>query len=198
MRWTDQSHGNPEHKLPGRRKEIRVENQPTFAHVADLLLEDVVAIFIHVGAQEVLESVVDLQPGGQHGDPLPHRVALQNQRHRGSCSTSTQHIQALLLGPSPYLHVLQVLDALDHVLLLGGALCCTLGQASPSGGWTLVVLVLAVWRTQQEPSLPSQLTSLTTPGDQDQDQHQDPNSISLQMTMTAPVLFTFPTSTWTH
>lgn len=76
----------------GRRKEIRVEDQPTFAHVADLLFEDVVAIFIHVGAQEVLESVVDLQPGGQHGDPLPHRVALQNHRHRGSCSTSTQHI----------------------------------------------------------------------------------------------------------
>lgn len=48
----------------------------------------------------------------------------------------------------PYLHVLQVLYALNHVLLLSGALCCTLSQSSSSGCWTLVVFVITVWRTQ--------------------------------------------------
>lgn len=58
---------------------------PTFAHVADLLLEDVVAALVHVRAQKVLEAVVDLQAGGGHGHPLPHRVTLTRKRiPRGS------------------------------------------------------------------------------------------------------------------
>lgn len=48
----------------------------TFAHVANLLLEHIVAIFINMGSQKVLEAVVNLQPGGCHGHPLPHTVAL--------------------------------------------------------------------------------------------------------------------------
>lgn len=82
--------GRVEDKLS---EEIQRQNQPTFAHVADLLLEDVVAIFIHVGAQEVLESVVDLQPRSHHGDPLPHRVALQpkHKQHRHNSSGLSSH-----------------------------------------------------------------------------------------------------------
>lgn len=49
---------------------------PTFTHVADLLLEDVVAVFVHMCPQEVLEAVVDFQPGSHHGHPFPHSVAL--------------------------------------------------------------------------------------------------------------------------
>lgn len=54
----------------------------TFTHVADLLLEHVVAVFIHVSPQEVLEAVVDLQPGRHHGHPLPHSVALPSKETR--------------------------------------------------------------------------------------------------------------------
>lgn len=57
---------------------------PTFAHVADLLLEDVVAALVHVRAQKVLEAVVDLQAGGGHGHPLPHRVTLTRKRRKVS------------------------------------------------------------------------------------------------------------------
>lgn len=56
---------------------ICYKSRATFAHVADLLLEDVVAVFVNMGPQEVLEAVVDLQPGSRHGHPLPHSVALQ-------------------------------------------------------------------------------------------------------------------------
>lgn len=47
----------------------------------------------------------------------------------------------------PYFHVFQVLYAFNHVFLLSGALCCTLGQSSPSGCWTLVVFIITVWET---------------------------------------------------
>ena len=92
----------------------------TFAHIADLLLEDVVAVLVHVRAQEVLEAVVDLQAGRCHGDPLPDRVAL---------------------------HVLQVLDALDHLLVLQALarpLRRPLGEAAPPGRRPLIILILAV------------------------------------------------------
>lgn len=44
--------------------------QRTFAHITDAFLEDIVAVAVHMGAQEVLEAVVDLQPGSRHAHPL--------------------------------------------------------------------------------------------------------------------------------
>lgn len=89
----------------------------TFAHVADAFLEDVVAMAIHMGAQEVLEAVVDLQPGTRHAHPLTHRVAFE---------------------------VLQVLDALDHLLVLLSIFCGPLHLAALPGR-ALLILLIAVW-----------------------------------------------------
>ena len=47
------------------------------------------AVLVHVGAQEVLEAVVDLQPGSCHGNPLPHRVALQSGKTPSDPPTQT-------------------------------------------------------------------------------------------------------------
>lgn len=63
-RWTTVSRG-PEYR------------SQTFAHVTDALLEDIVAVAVHMGAQEILEAVVDLQSGAGHAHPLAHRVALK-------------------------------------------------------------------------------------------------------------------------
>lgn len=97
----------------------------TFAHVADALLEDVVAMAVHVGAQEVLKAVVDLQAWACHAHPLTHRVALE---------------------------VLQVLNALDHVLVLLTLLRGPLHLAALPGG-TLLVLLVAVWGPKGYPQL---------------------------------------------
>lgn len=119
---------------------------PTFTHVTDLLLEHVVAVFIHVGPQEVLEAVVDLEPGRHHGHPLPDSVALRSQE-TGSLPMCSSHIAEMhhSSGGGSNLHVLQVLDALDHVFLfVCNALGCPLGQTPPSGCRPLVILVFAV------------------------------------------------------
>lgn len=90
----------------------------TFAHVADLLFEDVVSVLVHVGPQEVLEAVVDLEARGRHGHPLPDRVALQ---------------------------VLQVLYALNHILVivLWSPVCRSLRQ-SPLASRPLLILIFTV------------------------------------------------------
>lgn len=65
------------------------EPKSTFAHVADLLLEDVVAVLVHVGPQEVLKAVVDLEARRRHGHPLPHGVALRVGKQSGTRRGST-------------------------------------------------------------------------------------------------------------
>lgn len=57
------------------------ESRATFAHVVDLLLENIMTVFINMSPQEVLESIGDLQPGSHHGHPLPYSVALQPRKH---------------------------------------------------------------------------------------------------------------------
>ena len=96
----------------------RFRKECTFAHVADPLLKDVVSVLVDVSAQEVLEAVVDLQAWRCHGNPLTHRVTL---------------------------HVLQVLYALDHLLILSlpGTLRCPLGQA-PLPRRALIILIFTV------------------------------------------------------
>lgn len=78
-------------------------------------------MLVHVRAQKVLEAVVDLQAWGGHGYPLPHRVTL---------------------------HILQVLDTLDHLFILAfsaGSLCGTLRQPPSPLRWPLIILIFAVW-----------------------------------------------------
>lgn len=119
--------------------EAGAEESHTFAHVADALLEDVVAVAVYMGAQEVLEAVVDLQPGARHAHPLAHRVALE---------------------------ILQVLDALDHLLVLLAVLCGPLHLAALAGR-ALLVLLIAVWggkrhlllQSSPAPLLPSRTPS---------------------------------------
>lgn len=89
----------------------------TFAHVTDAFLEDIVTMAIHMGAQEVLEAVVDLQPGTRHAHPLTHRVAFE---------------------------VLQVLNALNHLLVLHSILCGPFHLAALPGRALLIILI-TVW-----------------------------------------------------
>lgn len=92
-----------------------------FAHVADPLLENIVAMLIHMCAQKVLEAVVNLQTWGSHGYPLPHRMTL---------------------------HILQVLNTLNHLFILAfntSSFCCTLCQAPSPLWWPLIILIFTIW-----------------------------------------------------
>ncbi len=93
---------------------------PTFAHVADALFEHIVSVLVHMCAQEVLEAVVDLQSRGGHWNPLPDRVAL---------------------------HVLQVLNAFDHLFILPvhrDAISCPLRKNPLPLCGSFVILVFTV------------------------------------------------------
>ena len=61
---------------------------PTFDHLSDLLLVQVVAFGVEESPEEVLEAVVDFCAWGQHRDPLTDGMSL---------------------------HVLEVLDTLNHL-----------------------------------------------------------------------------------
>lgn len=107
----------------GEREAVGTCGSRTFTHVTDALLEDVVAVAIHVGAQEVLKAVVDLQAWACHAHPLTHGVALE---------------------------VLQVLNALDHVFVLLAVLRGPLYLAAFPGG-ALLVLLITVWGPNRYP-----------------------------------------------
>lgn len=74
----------------------------TFAHVADLLFEDVVPMLVNMGPQEVFKSMVDLQACCRHRHPLSHCVTL---------------------------HIFQVFNAFNHLFIFVlGSICSTLCQ----------------------------------------------------------------------
>lgn len=95
------------------------------------------SVLVHVRAQKVLKAVVDLQTWGGHGHPLSHRVTL---------------------------HVLQVLNALDHLLVLtfsSSSLCRSLRQTPTPLRRPLVILVLAVCTETFISDITLQLTTYT-------------------------------------
>lgn len=171
--WSEEfTHLKPEIKSRKRFynfiKHWKLEGGATFAHVADLLLEHVVAVLVDVRPQEVLEAVVDLQPGRHHGHPLPHSVTLQTEENTVRPSTTagtplctTTSVLILLQQQCNNLHVLQVLDALDHFFFLSvcDALRCPLSQSPPPSRRALVVLVFAVWITEGKKKLTPHSTS---------------------------------------
>lgn len=106
-------------------------------------------IFIHMRPQEVLEAVVNFQPGSGHGHPLPHSVALHMEITPSGHLPQLEGTTVCHCSTITNLHVFQIFNALDHFLFLSicNALCCPLSQAPSSSRWALIVFIFTVWTT---------------------------------------------------
>lgn len=101
----------------------------TLAHIAYALLEDVVSVLVHMCAQKVFEAVVDLQSRCGHRHPLSDRVTL---------------------------HVLQVLNAFDHLFVFAlrpDAFGSDLRQTTLSLSGPRIVFIFTVCAAEEHAAL---------------------------------------------